>query len=797
MIDQLSPVERVLGRLEDYKERNGEFRARCPAHGGNSDNSLSIKEGDDGRALLACHAGCNLQEIVEAIGLGVVDLFSHNGRPTSLSKAATRSASDRCPEETLTTSDLPDGTYWEFTTPAGEVLYIQLHKREYYRKVGENLWKKGLDGVSRVLYNLHELVDGVGSGKTIYHLEGPKDVETAREKLDVVATTSGGVKTWRPEFKSFYVGADAVIVPDNDDEGRKYADTVARSIAPVASRVRVVALPGLPNKGDLTDWLELDGHTPEEFFALCEAAQAYAPEQEAPWPEPRALDDDLPPVASFTAGMLPEPLGSHVVDAARRMDNVAPDFIAASLIVAAGAIIGRRLALRPKARDDWQVTPNLWGANVGPPSSMKTPAQAAGLAAITRLGAEARERFKAKSKDHELDAIEKEIRGKHLKDELKKAVKSGDPAAISNIREELAELSESDEPTEERVTTSDATVEKLGELLRDNPNGLLNDRDELMGWLSALDRAGHEGDRAFFLEAWNGDKPYHVDRIGRGSIHIPALCLSIFGGIQPGPLMTYVQDALSESEKADGLLQRFQVLVWPDTRPYGRVDEPPDPETRGAVFKIFKALATFNAKEFGAKLDTFEPTDPEEESDPEGVPFVRFTEDAQAIFDEWRDEFEPRIRSGAYPAAVEAHFLKYRSLFAILALIFEVLRYVSHRDEGRDRGAVGAMSATRAAVWCEYLESHAMRLYHPALMAPVIAAVTLLDHIEVGDVIHGMKTRDIWRKGWQGLATAEDLRRAVEVLEEHGWVRRETVKPAGGGRPSEQLHIHPSLRDEL
>jgi hypothetical protein len=284
---------------------------------------------------------------------------------------------------------------------------------------------------------------------------------------------------------------------------------------------------------------------------------------------------------------------------------------------------------------------------------------------------------------------------------------------------------------------------------------------------------------------------------GNGTAYkVLALCLSIFGGIQPGPLMSYVQDALSESEKADGLLQRFQVLVWPDARPYSRVDEPPDPETRDAVFKIFKALSTFDAKEFGAKFDTFEPTDPEGEAEPEGVPYVRFTEGAQAIFDEWRDEFEPRIRSGAYPAAVEAHFLKYRSLFASLALIFEVLRYVSHRDEGRDKGAVGVTSAMRAAVWCEYLESHAMRLYHPALMAPVMAAAALLDHIEAGDVPHGMKTRDIWRKGWQGLATADDLRGAVEILEEHGCVRRETVKPAGGGRPSEQLHIHPSSRDE-
>src|SRR5205085_2451607 len=97
--------------------------------------------------------------------------------------------------------------------------------------------------------------------------------------------------------------------------------------------------------------------------------------------------------------MLPEPLSSYVIETARQMDNVAPDFIAAPLIVGLGAVIGRKLALRPKAHDDWQVICNLWGANVGQPSSMKTAAQATGLAAIVRLGAEAREKFQAKVED--------------------------------------------------------------------------------------------------------------------------------------------------------------------------------------------------------------------------------------------------------------------------------------------------------------------------------------------------------------------------------------------------------------
>jgi putative DNA primase/helicase len=801
MNDYLSPVEKVLDRLEEHREYGGGFRARCPAHQGNSDTSLSIKEGDDGRALLTCHASCGIPQIVDALGLGMVDLFTHNGSSSgsSVKKVARKTSSSPRgdDEEILTTDDLPDGTYWEFTAPSGEVLYIQRHKGAYYQKICEDRWKKGLDGVTQVLYGLHELVDGVRAGKTIYHFEGPKDVETARSKLGVVGTTSGGVKTWRPEFRSHYIGADVVIVPDNDNEGRQYAETVAQSIAPVAKRVRVAELPGLPEKGDLTDWLEA-GHTAEEFFYAVDAAPDYDAEGEAPWPaEPTPLNTELPPVEPFTENMLPEPLAAYVVDAAYRMDRVAPDFIAAPLVVAAGSILGRKIVIRPKSEDDWEVVPNLWGANVGRPSSMKTPAQNAGLAAIDRIAADASKAYKAGQAEASVEGLVSEAKAKHWRDELKKAITKGDGQAEQEAREQLLKITEDEEVAREpRYSTSDATIEKLGELLRDNPNGLLNDRDELMGWLSSLDRGGREGDRAFFLESWNGNKPYNVDRIGRGSVHIPALCLSIFGGIQPGPLSKYVRAALEEAEKADGLLQRFQVLVWPDIPAYERTDKRPDPKTRDAVYKVFKKLVALDGAQFGTKVAE-DPDDSEEEREEkrQRPSYVRFSKEAQEVYNAWRDELEPRMRSGGYPAAYESHLLKYKSLFPSLALIFEVVKYVTSEDPADAvGGVVGKESAVRAAAWCQYLESHAYRLYSPAIMAPVVRAEALLGRIKDNDVDHLVTTRELWKKNWELLDTRENLQSAIEVLEEHGYVRREEQKNPKGGRPSEVLAIHPSLR---
>ena len=66
-------------------------------------------------------------------------------------------------------------------------------------------------------------------------------------------------------------------------------------------------------------------------------------------------------------------------------------------------------------------------------------------------------------------------------------------------------------------------------------------------------QAGREQERAFFLEAWNGDSPFTVNRIGRGSVHVPAACVSLFGNIQPSRLRSYLSDAITGGPGGDGL----------------------------------------------------------------------------------------------------------------------------------------------------------------------------------------------------------------------------------------------------
>jgi putative DNA primase/helicase len=207
----------------------------------------------------------------------------------------------------------------------------------------------------------------------------------------------------------------------------------------------------------------------------------------------------LPPVDPFPLELLPDALRPWVTDAAMRM-QIPPDYIAIGIMVAAGAVIGRQVAIQPKRHDDWSVVPNLWGHVIGRPGLLKTPALQEALIPVQILEAAARAEH---DREHrvwkarvEIEGEAKKLRGQKIREQLK-AHRNPD-----NLAREIADdQSEIPEPVRRRFITNDATVEKLGELLRDNPNGIIVFRDELMGWLKSLEQETRGADLAFYLEA--------------------------------------------------------------------------------------------------------------------------------------------------------------------------------------------------------------------------------------------------------------------------------------------------------
>jgi hypothetical protein len=126
-----------------------------------------------------------------------------------------------------------------------------------------------------------------------------------------------------------------------------------------------------------------------------------------------------------------------------------------------------------------------------------------------------------------------------------------------------------------------------------------------------------------------------------------------------------------------------------------------------------------------------------------------------------------------------------------LALVFQLIEYVDGTGEG---DAVGLRATLQAAAWCEYLETHAARLYSSAQNPAMEGARALLEHIRKGEVSDDDTTRSVYRKHWAKLSTPDEVNSVCSVLEEFGWLRVEAVKTSG--RSTTRLRLHPTLREQ-
>jgi putative DNA primase/helicase len=492
------------------------------------------------------------------------------------------------------------------------------------------------------------------------------------------------------------------------------------------------------------------------------------------WPEPTPLPNALPPVDAFDAELLPVALRGWVMDIAHRMQCPA-DFPAVAALVALSSLIGARAVVQPKARDDWQVVPNLWGAVVGRPGVKKSPALSEALKPLNRLQADEFERWQL---EHDAWALDCKVMAMQDDANEKKAkgLAGKDPAAARALLEPVDTPAE---PVARRYIVNDATVEKLGELMQQNPWGTLSYRDELYGLLTGLDKPGQEGSRAFYLQSYDGNQGYTFDRIGRGTVHIPRVCLAMIGGIQPGRIQEYVRSAVSGGSADDGLLQRFGLAVWPDiTGEFVHVDQWPDTPAKQTAWAVFERLADLQ---------------PANDTDPQ---VWRFDDAAQALFVEWLVPFETEIRGDDLHPAMVSHLSKYRKLIPALALVFALI------DTPDSGGLIHERELIRALSFGDYLRTHANRLYAAAVAPETTDAVTLLSRIKAGKLVDrdgvmldSFTPRQVALKHWAGLGTPDAVRKAADVLADYDWLRRVLVPGgAAGGRPSERYTINPMTR---
>jgi putative DNA primase/helicase len=248
--------------------------AKCPAHD-DSKASLTYRQGDDGKALVHCHAGCSFAAIIDALGLKTEDLNGGNGHHAGRRIVAT----------------------YPYRNEAGVLLFevVRFDEPKGFRQRrpdgnGGHVWS--MQGVRRVLFRLPEIIEAIKVGSSIFVAEGEKDVETIIAWGLDATTNAGGAGKWKADYSETLRGAHVVIIPDNDEPGRKHGQHVADSLSGIAGSIRVVTLPA---GKDVSEWRDQHGGTRELLLELVDTAG------DSPATEVRdASAQDSRPIIHFT-----------------------------------------------------------------------------------------------------------------------------------------------------------------------------------------------------------------------------------------------------------------------------------------------------------------------------------------------------------------------------------------------------------------------------------------------------------------------------------------------------------------
>lgn len=731
----MSRLDDMLEALEGVRPSGRGWVALCPAHE-DLNPSLSICEGDEVEVVLKCFAGCKLTDIIEAAGLEPRYILGRD-RPQLPSQQPT------------VKRDLV--AKYDYVDELGELLFqaLRFEPKDFRqrRPDGNDGWIYTLGDCRRVLYRLPELL-ATDADKPVYVVEGEKDVDRLIG-LGLSSTTNPmGAGKWQPEYSEFLRGRHVVILTDNDDAGRKHTVQVATALQGVAASVRAVALPDLPEKGDVSDWLATGG-TLEGLETIVAGTPLWEPDGTNLDETEVAEADHADSVPPFPTELLPGPF-RRLVEQGAAAYRCPPDFIAVPLLVSAGSMIGD--ALEIEAKRGWRDGPNLYAAVVGDPGSKKSPA--------LRLASKA------------VNAIQERLLKKY--ETALKAYKDSLDAWSAARKANDGPPEPKPEPPEcENIFTTNSTVEALVPMLQ-TAKGVLFRADELVsviGGFNAYRSGGRGADRQHYLSMWDRNSVKIDRRLLGGSSFVAHPCLSVVGGIQP-----QVLPALDDpQQRDDGFVDRF-LFAYPDRMRGGWSDFEVDPSTEADVQLVFEWLYRLQGEQF---------VQDEEDEGGEEVSYrprvVRLSLEARRLFASWCNETDAEGQPGVVPDRLVGPWAKLPSQLLRLALILHALKCAQQRQIDY---VVEADTIADAAELIEYFKAHIRRALvgarHKARALSPLARKILAAIEKDGGLTQAAITRDVLKRN----ASGAEVQAALKELEADGKAVPHRIDSDGPGRPA-------------
>jgi hypothetical protein len=613
------------------------------------------------------------------------------------------------------------------------------------RPDGNGRWLWNLDGMQRVLYRRPELL-ATNKGRVVFVCEGEKDCD-ALWALDVPATTNPmGAGKWLAEYAEDLRGRIVVIPPDNDAAGRKHAEQVARSLVGVAASVRILHLPGLPDKGDVSDWLAVPGNDKLKLLELADTAPVVSDRSpRTPGSVTPKRSPELPSYRPFPVEALPAPMAEYVRQGAVAL-GCEPAYLALPALAVAAGLIGYTRVLRLKRT--WRVSCVLWTLVVADSGSLKTPAFRQAADYLFEL----QRRLDLEFKKEQADFARR-------KEEWGAAVKAAKDSGAQPPGEEP------DPPTRRTVFTSDATIEAIAELIGDNPRGLLVACDELAAWLGSFARYKGKG-AASDLQRWlsmhsAGGFAYHRRTGDRRRIVVPHAAVSVCGGIQPGILAR----AIGDEFLAAGLAARL-LLAWPPRPVKVWTEVEVAPGVEGAYRGLLDNLL---ALDFGR--------------DGTGQPIPHaliLSPEAKEAWTRWYGEWarEQAAAEGELAAALA----KLEEAAARFALLHHTVGAVGRGED--DRGPVGVESVEAGVTLARWFAGEARRIYASLSESEEERATRRL--VEFVRARGGRTTvKELQRSNSRKYPSAAAAEADLEDLVRDGLARWESRPVTGvGGRPT-------------
>jgi len=431
------------------------------------------------------------------------------------------------------------------------------------------------------------------------------------------------------------------------------------------------------------------------------------------------------------------------------------------LLAAAAGCLG--MAREIEGRPGWRQRPALWVLLVGAPSMGKSPVLAPVVSLLRDLERDEAEGFGDVRRDYETKRQAAKEYADKWEATTKQAIKMGHLAPLKPV-----EADEPEKPEPPALVVQAATIEAMAPVFRHNPRGLILARDEMAGFVGNIGKYGGDGDRAFWLERYDG-VGLSVRTVKAGHVQAPAALLSMIGGIQPERLEQVLFDSPD-----DGFIARL-LLIYPDPVKPEWVTPVADMEP------LRQALARLRALPIEIEGEAIIPK------------VLRLTPDAGAMFGRW---WQDNVRAGNASIGYRAGLLgKANGLVLRLALVLEYLEWAA--ADGPEPEAVSRASVAAAIALLEdYLLPSTCRAYGVAGRDKGEAAAAMLARQIRHRGERTINAKTVYRYwGLPGLTASKAMNDALAKLQAGGWVRpaSSAVSTAKGGRPPGDWEVNPLL----